>query len=74
MCLATYEAARYERVHQQMIAEGLLAALPTRAALPEVEAFDPEEIPGSPSRRRFGRSGGNAGLCGYERPGQTLRG
>jgi predicted transcriptional regulator len=30
VCLATYEAARYERVHQQMIAEGLLAALPTR--------------------------------------------
>ena len=56
-----------------MIAEGLLAALPTRAALPEVEAFDPEEIL-CPSRRRFGRSGGNAGLCGYERPGQTLRG
>ncbi len=30
VCLATYEATRYERVHQQMIAEGLLAALPTR--------------------------------------------
>ena len=48
VCLATYEAARYERVHQQMIAEGLLAALPTRPLSPEVEAFDPEEIPGPP--------------------------
>ena len=48
VCLATYEAARYERVHQQMIAEGLLAALPTRPLPPEVEAFDPEEIPGPP--------------------------
>ena len=35
VCLATYEAARYERVHQQMIAEGLLAALPTRPLPPE---------------------------------------
>jgi len=48
VCLATYEAARYERVHQQMIAEGLLAALPTRPLPPEVEDFDPEEIPGPP--------------------------
>ena len=48
VCLATYEAARYERVHQQMLAEGLLAALPTRPLPPEVEAFDPEEIPGPP--------------------------
>ena len=31
VCLATYEAARYERVHQQMIAEGLLTALRTAA-------------------------------------------
>jgi hypothetical protein len=48
VCLATYEAARYERVHQQMIAKGLLAALPTRPLPPEVEDFDPEEISGSP--------------------------
>ena len=48
VCLATYEAARYERVHRQMIAEGLLAALPTRPLPPEVEDFDPEEIPGPP--------------------------
>src|SRR4029453_16028998 len=48
VCLATYEAARYERVHQQMIAEGLLAALPTRPLPPDVEDFDPEEIPGPP--------------------------
>jgi hypothetical protein len=46
VCLATYEAARYERVHQQMITEGLLAALPTRPLPPDVEDFDPEEIPG----------------------------
>jgi predicted transcriptional regulator len=48
VCLATYEAARYARVHQQMIAEGLLAAVPTRPLPPEVESFDPEEIPGPP--------------------------
>ena len=35
VCLATYEAARYERVHQQMIAEGLLAALPARPLPPD---------------------------------------
>jgi hypothetical protein len=48
VCLATYEAARYERVHQQMRAEGLLTALPTRPLPPEVEDFAPEEIPGAP--------------------------
>src|SRR5918912_3942955 len=48
VCLATYEAARYVRVHQQMIAEGLLAALPTRPLPPDVEAFEPEEIPEPP--------------------------
>jgi len=48
VCLATYEAALYERVHQQMRAEGLLAALPTRPLPPDVEDFDPEEIPGPP--------------------------
>ena len=48
VCLATYEAARYERVHQQMRAEGLLAALPARPLPPEVEDFDPEAIPGPP--------------------------
>ena len=48
VCLATYEAACYERVHQQMRAEGLLAALPTRPLPPEVEDFAPEEIPGPP--------------------------
>jgi predicted transcriptional regulator len=48
VCLATYEAALYERVHQQMRAEGLLEALPTRPLPPEVEDFDPEEIPGPP--------------------------
>jgi len=48
VCLATYEAALYERVHQQMRAEGLLEALPTRPLPPDVEDFDPEEIPGPP--------------------------
>ena len=67
VCLATYEAARYERVHQQMIAEGLLAALPTRPFPRRSRIFHPEEIPGPPCRRRFGRSGGNARLCGHER-------
>ena len=48
VCLATYEAALYERVHRQMVAEGLLATLPTRPLAPDVEAFDAEEIPGPP--------------------------
>jgi len=48
VCLATYEAALYERVHHQMVTEGLLAALPTRPLPSEVEDFDPEEIPGPP--------------------------
>jgi hypothetical protein len=48
VCLATYEAARYERVHRQMVAEGLLARLPTRPLAPDVEAFAPEAIPGPP--------------------------
>ena len=39
VCLATYEAARYERVHQQMIAEGLLAALPDAAPSPGGRRF-----------------------------------
>lgn len=48
VCLATYEATRYERVHRQMVAEGLLRALPTRPLAPDVEDFEPEEIPGPP--------------------------
>ena len=48
LCLATYEASRYERVHRQMVEAGLLATLPTRPLPPDVEAFDPEAIPGSP--------------------------
>ena len=48
VCLATYEAARYAPVHQQMIAEGLLAALPTRPLPRDVEAFEAEAIPGPP--------------------------
>jgi predicted transcriptional regulator len=48
VCLATYEAALYERVHHQMVAEGLLEALPTRPLPPDLEDFEPEEIPGPP--------------------------
>ena len=48
VCLATYEAALYERVHQEMVAEGLLEALPTRPLPPDLEDFEPEEIPGRP--------------------------
>jgi hypothetical protein len=48
VCLATYEAARYERVHRQMVAEGLLAALPLRPLPPDLEDFAPEAIPGPP--------------------------
>jgi len=48
VCLATYEAALYERVHHQMVAEGLLEALPTRPLPPDLEAFEPEAIPGPP--------------------------
>ena len=48
VCVATYEAALYERVHRQMVAEGLLVTLPTRPLAPDVEAFDPEEIAGPP--------------------------
>jgi hypothetical protein len=48
LCLATYEAFRYERVHRQMVEEGLLAALPTRPLPPDVEAFELEVISGPP--------------------------
>ena len=48
LCLATYEAALYERVHRQMVAEGLLTALPTRPLPTDVEDFEPMEIPGPP--------------------------
>lgn len=48
VCLATYEAALYERVHHQMVAEGLLEALPTRPLPPDLEDFEPEAIPGRP--------------------------
>ncbi len=48
LCLATYEASRYEQVHRQMMEEGLLHALPTRPLPSDVEAFEPEEIPGPP--------------------------
>jgi hypothetical protein len=48
LCLATYEAALYEHVHRQMVAEGLLAAMPMLPLAPDVENFEPEAIPGPP--------------------------
>ncbi len=48
LCLATYEASHYEQVHRQMMEEGLLDALPTRPLPSDIEAFEPEEIPGPP--------------------------
>ena len=48
LCLATYEAGCYERVHRQMVAEGLLATMPTRPLAPDVEDFEPEAISGPP--------------------------
>lgn len=48
VCLATDEAALYERVHHQMVAEGLLDALPTRPLPPDLEDCEPEAIPGRP--------------------------
>lgn len=72
LCLATYEASLYERVHRQMVAEGLLAALPSRPLPIDVEDFEPVALPGPPSPRRSWRSGGNARVCGHQRLGQTL--
>jgi len=63
VCLAAYEAALYERVHHQMVAEGLLAALPTRPLPSDLEDFEPEAIPGPPlsetilEERRAGHAG-----------------
>jgi hypothetical protein len=48
LCLATYEAPLYERVHRQMMAEELLATMPTRPLAPDVEEFGPGAIPGPP--------------------------
>ena len=52
LCLLAYEQYQYHLVHQQMVAEGLLEALPPLHALDAVDAvdddFEPEVIPGTP--------------------------
>jgi hypothetical protein len=51
LCLAAYEAALYERTHQQMLADGVLVALPAPPLLPgetEDDDVEPVEIPGTP--------------------------
>jgi hypothetical protein len=52
LCLAAYEAALYERAHQQMVAEGIVVSLTAPPLLPgeteEDDDFEPVEIPGKP--------------------------
>jgi hypothetical protein len=52
LCLLAYEQYQYHLVHQQMVAEGLLEALPQLPSLTEETAeeedFEPEVIPGPP--------------------------
>ena len=53
LCLLAYEQYQYHLVHQQMVAEGLLEALPPLRPLEAVNAaedddFEPEVIPGKP--------------------------
>jgi len=53
LCLLAYEQYHYHLVHQQMVAEGLLEALPPLLPLDAVDAaedddFEPEVIPGTP--------------------------
>ena len=52
LCLLAYEQYQYHLVHQQMVAEGLLEALPPLRALDAAgegdDDFEPEVIPGKP--------------------------
>ena len=53
LCLLAYEQYQYHLVHQQMVAEGLLEALPPLRALDAADEaadddFEPEVIPGKP--------------------------
>jgi hypothetical protein len=53
LCLLAYEQYQYHLVHQQMVAEGLLEALPPLLPLDaaddvEDDDFEPEVIPGKP--------------------------
>jgi len=43
--LLDYESERYWRVNRQMLAQGILASLPTAQ---EEEDFEPESMPGRP--------------------------
>lgn len=47
LCMAAYETTQSERMHAQMVAEGLLVTLPTPSAVPD-DDFEPEDIPGKP--------------------------
>jgi predicted transcriptional regulator len=47
LCLASYETAQYQRMHEQLAAEGLLVTMPTPPALLD-DDFEPEDIPGKP--------------------------
>src|SRR5262249_25637108 len=52
LCLLAYEQYRYHLVHQQMVAEGLLEALPPlhplHAGAGVTDDFEPEVLPGKP--------------------------
>ena len=49
LCLLAYEHYQYHLVHQDMVAEGLLEAIPLLLPLDaEDEDFEPEVIPGTP--------------------------
>jgi hypothetical protein len=53
LCLLAYEQYQHHLVHQQMVADGLLEALPPLRPLDAVDAaedddFEPEVIPGTP--------------------------
>ena len=50
LCLQAYEHYQYHLVHQDMVAEGLLDAIPLLRPLDaeEEEDFEPEVIPGKP--------------------------
>lgn len=50
LCLQAYEQYHYHLVHQDMVAEGVLEALPLLRPLnaEEEDDFEPEVIPGTP--------------------------
>jgi hypothetical protein len=49
LCVLAYEQYQYHLVHQDMVAEGLLEAIPLLLPLDaEDDDFEPEVIPGKP--------------------------